>query len=69
MKPASVLYRVAQAMPPDERFGLTGQMRRAVVPIPSNIAGGFGRGTRPEFLKFLRTTRGSLFGVQEDPRP
>lgn len=64
MKLASVLYRATQTMPADERFGLTSQMRRAAVSVPSNIAEGFGRGTRPEFLKYLRVARGSLFELQ-----
>jgi four helix bundle protein len=54
------LYRVTRELPGDERFGLTLQMRRAAVSIPSNIAEGFGRGTTAEFLRFLRIARGSL---------
>jgi four helix bundle protein len=55
------VYEVTKEMPPDERFGLTLQMRRAAVSVSSNIAEGFGRGTRPEFAKFCRISRGSLF--------
>lgn len=61
MELARELYRESAAMPEGERFGLTPQMRRAAVAIPSNIAEGYGRGTRPEFLRFLRIARASLF--------
>lgn len=54
------IYRATREMPADERFGLTLQMRRSSVSVPSNIAEGFGRQSRAELLKFLRTARGSL---------
>lgn len=58
------IYQVTTAFPDHERYGLVSQMRRASVSIPSNIAEGFGRYNRPDFLKFLRTSRGSLFELQ-----
>jgi four helix bundle protein len=60
MKLAKKLYAWTRGMPPEERFGLTLQMRRASVSIPSNIAEGYGRQTLPDYLKFLRQARASL---------
>ena len=57
---AQMVYRDTSAMPADERYGLTNQMRRAAVSIPSNIAEGLGRQSRPDYIKHLRIARGSL---------
>ncbi len=61
---AEQTYRLAAGMPDAEKFGLTRQMRRACVSIPSNIAEGFGRQSRPDLLHFLRIARGSLMELQ-----
>ena len=47
-------------MPDAEKFGLSSQMRRAAVSIPSNVAEGWGRQSRQDYLKHLRISRGSL---------
>jgi len=57
---AKQIYAMTRAFPGDERFGLTAQMRRAVVSVPSNIAEGQARHGRREFVQFLSHAEGSL---------
>lgn len=54
------IYRVSQSFPAAEQYGLTSQVRRSVVSISANIAEGAGRGTDPEFVRFLDIATGSL---------
>ncbi len=54
------VYRATRAFPRSEMFGLRGQMRRAAVSIPSNIAEGFGRRTTADFLRPLYRAYGSI---------
>ena len=54
-------YEIVRILPKEELFALGAQMRRAAISIPSNIAEGFGRGTRAEFAHFLVIARGSLY--------
>jgi four helix bundle protein len=64
MQLAKVVYCLTKEFPPDERFGLTSQIRRSAVSIPSNIAEGQGRSSLGEFKQFLGIARGSNYELQ-----
>jgi four helix bundle protein len=53
------IYLLTEDFPADEKYGLTSQMQRAVVSIPSNIAEGYLRGHRKEYIQFLSVSLGS----------
>jgi four helix bundle protein len=54
------VYRITRNFPDDERFGLTSQLRRASVSIPSNIAEGSSRTSRKDFARLLSTAMAKL---------
>jgi four helix bundle protein len=58
------VYLLTRSFPEGERYGLTAQMRRAVVSIPSNLAEGYGRGSRREYRQFVCVARGSAFELE-----
>ncbi|MGA2752525.1 MAG: four helix bundle protein [Terracidiphilus sp.] len=59
-----VIYRLTKAFPREESFGLTAQLRRSAISIPSNIAEGHGRMNPREFRRFLLIARGSNCELQ-----
>ncbi len=60
----SKIYNETASFPSDEKFGLTNQLRRASVSIPSNIAEGSSRSSNKEFARFLEIAIGSAYEVE-----
>jgi len=60
----TTIYSITKSFPKEEIYGLTNQIRRAAVSVPSNIAEGFGRNSKNEFKHFLQIAIGSLFELQ-----
>jgi four helix bundle protein len=64
MKLTKEVYQVTRSFPSDERFGLTNQIRRAAVSIPSNLAEGHARAGAPEFARFISISMGSVADLE-----
>jgi len=64
VKMSLIVYKLTSRFPSSEQFGLTNQLRRAAVSVASNIAEGYGRCTKGEYLQFLGHARGSIFELQ-----
>ncbi|MGC1205757.1 MAG: four helix bundle protein [Flavobacteriaceae bacterium] len=60
----SEIYKITSSFPESEKFGLTNQLRRASVSIPSNIAEGSSRKSNKDFARFLQITLGSAYEIE-----
>jgi four helix bundle protein len=58
------IYKLTSSFPESERYGLTNPLRRASVSVASNIAEGYGRSSRGEYIQFLGHARGSICEIQ-----
>jgi four helix bundle protein len=58
------VYRTTKIFPTEEKYGLTSQLRRAAVSVPSNIAEGYGRKTTPDYIRSLYIAYGSICEVE-----
>jgi len=63
-KLANLIYNISKQFPKEEVYGLTNQLRRSAVSIPSNIAEGCGRQTSKDTINFLHISRGSLYELE-----
>jgi len=61
---AESVYNISKKLPANEQFGLTSQVRRAAISIPSNIAEGYGRQSTGSYKQFLSISRGSLLELE-----
>lgn len=64
MSLAGEVYKVVRFLPKEELYGLSDQLRRAAVSVPSNIADGHGRNSDAEFIRFLYISKGSLNEIE-----
>ncbi len=64
MNLVSSVYKTTKLLPKEETYGLSDQIRRAAVSIPSNIAEGYGRQTPKSYAQFLTIARGSAYELE-----
>ena len=64
MDMVTLIYKLVLELPENEKYGLTSQIKRSAISIPSNIAEGYGRNYRKDYSRFLQIARGSLFENQ-----
>ncbi|WP_363317931.1 four helix bundle protein [uncultured Algibacter sp.] len=64
MDVVTIIYKLVKQFPDDEKFGLTSQIKRSSVSVPSNIAEGYGRNYTKDYTRFLNIARGSLYEMQ-----
>jgi len=64
IKLVKLIYDCSKTFPKEEQYGITNQIRRSAVSIPSNIAEGYGRFQTNDYVRFLQIARGSLFEFQ-----
>ena len=64
MKLVTEIYQITTTFPNNENYGLTSQIRRSAISIPSNIAEGYGRNSTGDYKRFLQISVGSLFELQ-----
>ena len=58
------IYKLSKTFPVEEIYGLTSQLRRCAISIPSNIAEGYGRNSTNDYIRFLNIATGSLYELQ-----
>ena len=64
MKMVQDVYRLTKDFPKEEMYGITSQIRKSSVSIPSNIAEGYGRRSTQDYVRFLKISNGSLYELQ-----
>lgn len=58
------IYLLTESLPDDEKFGLTSQIKRCIISIPSNIAEGSAKESQKDFARFLQISLGSCFELE-----
>lgn len=64
MKLVTDVYLITKPLPKEELYGLTSQIRKSSVSVPSNIAEGYGRNSTNDYIRFLQIASGSLYELQ-----